>query len=67
MIIKFPFAIRQVDSQAVEIDISSDAAPIVDIRINPDLARLIPDDVVDKMYEDATAAVVRACIVVETK
>jgi hypothetical protein len=67
MKIKFPFAIRQVDSQSVEIDICSDAAPIVDICINPDLAPLIPDDVIDKLYKDAVATVVRACIVVETK
>jgi len=66
MKVKFPFKVKQVSPTEVEIVLVDDGRPLLSIELHPCLRQgdtfLISDSDMDKIFEEANCAVVKACV-----
>lgn len=64
MRIKFPFQVRQLDKETVEVVTSPDGRQLVELTFHPCVEKLITEEMADKIHSAASIEVVRATITV---
>ena len=57
--IKFPFTIKQVGDNEVEIVIDMDGEPLLTLGLHRTLWDLIPDKLMDKIHDEAVEKIIR--------
>lgn len=62
MKIKFPFNVKQVSATEIEVEMSHEGRPLLNMQFHPSLARLIPEKVCNDIYAEALGKFISACL-----
>ena len=62
MKIKFPFNVKQISASEIEVEMSHEGKPLLNMQFHPSLARLIPEKVCNDIYAEALGKFISACL-----
>ena len=62
MKIKFPFSVKQVSATEIEVEMSHEGEPLLNMRFHPKLARPIPEAVFNDIYAEALGKFISASL-----